>query len=163
MLKRDRENDSFLLLPGSAITKWRNTKDWFPHLNTKAGQQRFPQHQKHLLAATEKIDWESAIRKEFPLRVSLAQHSRGRVCNCEHKRSSLVSWLRVLSLSVFLSNCQYRKQINDINQNYIKRARDNNNLWGSQTSLSVSSCLPRLFDEHHSNLRGRHHVKTAFK
>ena len=115
-----------------------------------------------LSTTTVKINWESAIRKEFALPVSSVQHSRGRVC-CKHKRSFFVSWLRVLSLSVFLSNCQYRKQINDINRNYIKRATDNYNLWGSQTFLSVSSYLPRLFDEHHSNLHGRHHVRTVFK
>ena len=115
-----------------------------------------------LSTTTVKINWESAIRKEFPLPVSSVQHSRGRVC-CKHKRRFFVSWLRVLTLSVFLSNCQYRKQINDINRNYIKRATDNYNLWGSQTFPSVSSYLPRLFDGHHSNLHGRHHVRTAFK
>ena len=62
-----------------------------------------------LSTTTVKINWESAIRKEFPLPVSLVQHSRGRVC-CKHKRSFFVSWLRVLSLSVFLSNCQYRNK-----------------------------------------------------
>lgn len=163
MLKLDWKNGSYLLvLRTHAITNWQNTKDGYPHLNTKANQQWFPRHQKHLLATTVKIDWESAIRKEFPLQVSSVQHSRGRVW-CEHKRNSFVSWLRVLSLSVFLSNCQYRKQINDINRNYIKRASDNNNLWGFQTFLSVSSYLPRLFDELHSNLHERHHVRTAFK
>lgn len=162
MLKRDRENDSFLLLPGGAITKWRNKKDWFPHLNTKASQQRFPQHQKHLRGN----DSEDRLAKCDQKRVSATS-----LFSAAFKRHGLL-WTQEKFLCFMAAGFEFisvlvqlpvPKQINDINRNYIKRARDNNNLWGSQTFLSVSSYLPRLFDEHHSNLHGRHHVRTAFE
>lgn len=128
--------------------------------------------------------------KSWPTTISatpktrLSNDSEDRLGKCDQKRISATSlfsaafkrqgllWTQEKFLCFLTAGFEFisvlvqlpvPKQIDDINRNYIKRARDNNNLWGSQTFLSVSSYLPRLFDEHHSNLHGRHHVRTAFK